>query len=423
MPSESNKRKKLLFVDDDPKFLAVIQTLFLQMSKGSWDISTANNHAQALEILRRGQVDLVVLDFKMPVVDGLQFLKLLARTHPGQQAVVLSGHANGADRKACEESGAAMVLQKPVAHEGFEMAFSALDALAGAAHHEGFSGVMRRLGISDVIQMECLGLKSSVLEIFTGRVRGRIFIREGAIIHAESGAIQGETALFGLLGLRGGEFNFSEYTEPPCRTIEGQWEGLLMAAAQLLDEGQTTSLESENPEVASDVASEIASEAPPEVVSKVAPEVAPEFFSKVAREVAPQIAPEIASQIAQSQTAKPPPAAPPVAATKPQFQPAKPPAEPAPAAPIQIDTGPQIEEILLGSNAGNVLYEWGCKRVDGRLKLMEQIEQQAREVSEAVKVGVFDRLEIITPRGRVVCQVQPQRRIFVRSTRGKKQSL
>ena len=40
-------------------------------------------------------------------------------------------------------------------------------------------------------------------------------------------------ALYGLLALRGGEFNLLPFTEPPRRTIEGQWESLLMEAARL----------------------------------------------------------------------------------------------------------------------------------------------------------------------------------------------
>ncbi|MGZ4963957.1 MAG: response regulator [Limisphaerales bacterium] len=375
MPGESTKPKKVLFVDDDRNYLSLIQQLFSQLAKGSWEISTAQNHAQALEILRKGRVDLVVLDFKMPVMDGLQFLKLLGRTHPGQQVAILSGRADGAERKVCEESGALLVLQKPVGNEGFASVFSALDALASAAPQEGFRGMMRRLGIGEVLQMECLGSKSSVLEIFTGKVRGKIFICDGAIIHAETGAIQGETALYGLLGLTGGEFNFSEYTEPPRRTIEGSWEGLLMEAARLVDVGEGQIVLEPEPET-------------PVAAAKTPAEVAPEaMFQPV--------------QSAKVATAL---------ATK-------------PAPPVEVDTEVQIEEILLASSGGNVLYEWECKKVEGRLKLMEQVEAQARQVSEAVKVGVFDRLEIVTPKGRIVCQVQPQRRVFVRSTRGKQPGL
>src|ERR1039457_2267409 len=98
--------------------------------------------------------------------------------------------------------------------------------------------MMRRVGLQEVLQLECLGRKSSVLEIFTSKVRGRIFICDGSIVHADSGALQGEVALYGMLALRGGEFNLLPYTEPPRRTIEGQWESLLMEAARLTDEGR-----------------------------------------------------------------------------------------------------------------------------------------------------------------------------------------
>ena len=183
-------------------------------------------------------MDVVVLDIGMPVMDGIQFLQLLGRTHPGQQVVMLTGRGDRGKRKTCLESGAALFLEKPVVPDGFAAIFAALDALAGAQPQGGFRGMMRRVGLQEVLQMECLGRKSSVLEIFTGKVRGRIFICEGAIVHAESGALQGEVALYGLLALRGGEFNLLPFTEPPRRTIEGQWESLLMEAARLSDEGQ-----------------------------------------------------------------------------------------------------------------------------------------------------------------------------------------
>src|ERR1019366_6982160 len=86
--------------------------------------------------------------------------------------------------------------------------------------------------------LECLGRKSSALEIFTGKVRGRICICDGSIVHAESGALLGEVALYGLLALRGGGFNLLPFTEPARRTIQGQGESLLMEAARLNDEGQ-----------------------------------------------------------------------------------------------------------------------------------------------------------------------------------------
>jgi DNA-binding NarL/FixJ family response regulator len=246
MAGESSRRKRFLFVDDDKGFLAGLRQLFSEMSKGTWEIFTAENHSQALALLRQHSMDVVVLDLDMPVMDGLQFLRLLGRSYPGQQVVILTGHVSEEKRRLCLESGAALFLEKLIAPDGFAAVFEALDLLATSAPHEGFRGMMRRVGLQEVLQMECLGRKSSVLEVFTGKVRGRVFICDGDIIHAESGNLQGEVALYGLLGLRGGEFNLRPFSEPPTRTISGHYEFLLMEAARLIDEG-TNPLEASAP--------------------------------------------------------------------------------------------------------------------------------------------------------------------------------
>jgi hypothetical protein len=49
------------------------------------------------------------------------------------------------------------------------------------------------------------------------------------------------------------------------------------------------------------------------------------------------------------------------------------------------------------------------------MQLLEQIGQQAGEISSLAPTGRFNRLEIQTAEARIVCQVQPDRRLFVRS--------
>jgi CheY-like chemotaxis protein len=340
MPNEPAKRKQFLFLDDDSAFLAAVREIFSEMARGSWEIYTAENHARALEILRKTPIDVVVVDLEMPVIDGLEFMRLLTRTHPGQQIVILTGDGSEEKRKKCLEAGATLFLEKLISPDGFAAVFAALDALASVDIQDGFRGLMRRVGLQEVLQMECLARKSSVLEISTGKVRGRIFICDGAIVHAESRALQGEVALYGLLALRGGEFNFLPFEEPKRRTIAGQWESLLMEAARLSDEGA-------------------------------------QFLDPKSME---------GSSAMQER--------------------------PEPDLAVRI----RIEEILLCSGAGEVLYEWECPSLESRLQLLDLVEQQGKQLAEAARVGMFERLEIRTSRDRMICQVQPHRRFFVRST-------
>src|SRR5579883_2134501 len=94
MGGEPPRRKRFLFVDDDTGFLAGLRQVFSEMSKGTWEIFTTENHSQALALLRQQAMDVIVLDLDMPVMDGLQFLRLLGRSYPGQQVVILTGHVS-----------------------------------------------------------------------------------------------------------------------------------------------------------------------------------------------------------------------------------------------------------------------------------------------------------------------------------------
>jgi CheY-like chemotaxis protein len=236
MQPESSKRKQFLILDDDPQFLATAASLLNAMSAGRWLIRTATNHSQAFEQLKADPVDAVVVDVEMPVMDGIEVLRLLGRSHPGQQVVMLAGRVDQTSRKTCMDLGATLYLEKPFSEEGFRSLFNALDSLTGVAPPTGFRGIMQRVGLEDILQMECLARKSSVLVISTGKRRGQIYICDGEIIHADSGRLQGEMALYGLLALTGGEFTFQPFVEPARRTISGQYQFLLMEAARLRDE-------------------------------------------------------------------------------------------------------------------------------------------------------------------------------------------
>src|SRR5260370_20497810 len=124
MSEDTSKRKQFLLVDDDPECLTTVSAILKDLSKGQWAMRTATNHSQALELLKAQPVDAVVLDVEMPVMDGIEFLRLLSRTHPGQQVVMLTGRADEATRKAALGLGATLFLEKPSSAEGVE----ALDA-------------------------------------------------------------------------------------------------------------------------------------------------------------------------------------------------------------------------------------------------------------------------------------------------------
>lgn len=246
--STASPQRRILFVDDDPEFLQMVSRLMRLWSKGSLDILTAQTAGNALAILQNEPLDLVVIDVCMPVVDGLQFLSILNRRHPGLQKVVLTGFATDAYRAACLSAGAELFLEKPRTSAGMESIFATLDELSRWKPEPGFRGVLRRVGLIDIIQMECLGRSSSLLSVASPAVSGSIYIKDGAIVHAQAGDLRGEAAFKQLIGLASGDFKLNPFVEPPEQSIQGAWEGLLMDAAQARDESAETAAKQPPPE-------------------------------------------------------------------------------------------------------------------------------------------------------------------------------
>src|ERR1043166_7094079 len=342
MTEEIAKRYQFLFVDDDPIFLSALTTMLKQMSKANWAFRMATNHSQALEHLRAQAVDIVVLDIEMPVMDGIEFLRLVGRTYPGLKVVMLSARLDENARKTCMELGAALYLEKPMTSEGFRGVFAALEALVSAGPQSGFRGIMQ-VGLQDVLQMECLGRKSSILTVQAGARRGQIYISEGQIIHAETGPMQGEMALYGLLGLTGGEFSIQPYAEPSRRAISGQYEYLLMEAARMRDEGGSQS------------------RLPGSLGTATGLQAALDNSTRTEAR------------------------------------------------------GICIEEALLCSSTGEVLYQWKCDSLENRLDLFKKIEMQATLATKGTPTGRFHRISMDAGDSRVLIQIQPTYKLLVRS--------
>ena len=102
-------KKRILIVDDDPSIRYMLSRVLLD--EGYNVMSAANGH-QGLELAYTGQIDLVLLDWKMPGLNGEETLKELAFARPALPVIVITAYP----RKKSEGglTGASAVLQKPL---------------------------------------------------------------------------------------------------------------------------------------------------------------------------------------------------------------------------------------------------------------------------------------------------------------------
>jgi len=101
---------KLLIVDDEKRFLETTQNL---MKKKGINTSTATRGLEALEFLKNNPVDVVVLDIKMPGIDGIRTLQKIKEKYPEVEVIMLTGHATVKNAVKGVKIGAFDYLMKP----------------------------------------------------------------------------------------------------------------------------------------------------------------------------------------------------------------------------------------------------------------------------------------------------------------------
>ncbi len=89
-----SNRTRILCVDDERNVLRSLQRIFLD---DDYEILTAGTGEEGLELLHAApQVQVVISDFRMPGMNGIEFLKEVFKTHPDTIRIVLSGYADTA---------------------------------------------------------------------------------------------------------------------------------------------------------------------------------------------------------------------------------------------------------------------------------------------------------------------------------------
>jgi two-component system, OmpR family, response regulator CpxR len=102
---------QVLLVDDESQF---IEALAERLQLRGFEARVANDGPAALDLLEKDRLKLVVLDLRMPEMDGLEVLRHIKEKWPTTQVIIATGHGDEEDRRKCLELGAFAFLSKPV---------------------------------------------------------------------------------------------------------------------------------------------------------------------------------------------------------------------------------------------------------------------------------------------------------------------
>ncbi|HBV9324617.1 TPA: two-component system response regulator GlrR [Klebsiella pneumoniae] len=105
------KPARLLLVDDDP---GLLKLLGMRLISEGYSVVTAESGPEALRVLGREKVDLVISDLRMDEMDGLQLFSEIQKGHPGMPVIILTAHGSIPDAVAATQQGVFSFLTKPV---------------------------------------------------------------------------------------------------------------------------------------------------------------------------------------------------------------------------------------------------------------------------------------------------------------------
>jgi DNA-binding response OmpR family regulator len=228
----------VLIVDDEP---TLRKALSRDLSRRGFDVCSADTVDAALDILiqarvvRRTPIDVLLVDLRLAGFNGLDLLRAVRKVSDATRCILMSGHATAKDEQVARDLGAVTFLSKPFTMDEL------LAAIRKAADCKtGFHGELHGLSLVDVLQMLHFGRRSVLLAV-GGTTQGKIYLRDGEIVHAETESARGEAALCSLLCESSGFLKTSALPAPLAQTISRPFEPLLLDSLRRIDEQRVPS--------------------------------------------------------------------------------------------------------------------------------------------------------------------------------------
>lgn len=119
---------KLLLVDDDPSLLKL---LGMRLSSEGYQVTTAASGPEALRLLQKEKIELVISDLRMDEMDGLALFGEIQKRHTGLPVIILTAHGSIPDAVSATQQGVFSFLTKPVDRDALYKAID--EALAQQA--------------------------------------------------------------------------------------------------------------------------------------------------------------------------------------------------------------------------------------------------------------------------------------------------
>src|ERR1700739_2814638 len=233
---KSKQTARILVLEPDDQLASAIREALNQAAPDAL-VEMTSSLEEAQHLVLGVKPEFFVLDVDATEDLGQDFLYDLRTSHPNARAIILTGAHLPEHREQVSSLGAIHFLEKPLAQWDLVDLVERLLRPA-AATSEKFEGTLRDLQFTDIIQLKCMSGATSVVE-FTGPSgeKARVFFENGQVRHATAPGRQGMAAFNEIVGWKGGTISEVTGAGPSPRSIDMDWQHLLMEAVRQADEG------------------------------------------------------------------------------------------------------------------------------------------------------------------------------------------
>jgi len=232
---------RILAVDDSKVARTVLRRILGEL--GYTDVSEASDGEVAFNLLRVGRFDLVITDWNMPGLDGLELvlamrdnralsdipvLMVSSEAYTQRIVDVMNAGAHGYIRKPFQapdlRAKIVEVLKKRELREKSEI----LDSSA-------LAGQLEEIGFPELVQFLSTCGMTGRLVIETSDGEGFVDVRDGELLSARFGGQRGESAIYAIARRGAGKFRFLQGREPESPTIDATTTTVVIEAMRRRD--------------------------------------------------------------------------------------------------------------------------------------------------------------------------------------------
>ncbi|BAE75052.1 Transcriptional regulatory protein QseF [Sodalis glossinidius str. 'morsitans'] len=203
----ARRHAHLLLVDDDTSLLKL---LGMRLTSEGFTVTTAENGQEALRLLQRGKIDLVISDLRMDEMDGIALFKAIQQ-QPGLPVIILTAHGSIPDAVSATQEGVFSFLTKPVDRDALYCAIDGALALTRLAGDERWwdAIVTRSPLMLRLLEQAKMVAQSDVSILISGQSgTGKEILAK--VIHAASPRAHARGAFTGVVSQREGLFQTAD---------------------------------------------------------------------------------------------------------------------------------------------------------------------------------------------------------------------